>query len=976
MLVLSLCFAKVGALALSNEALNLVQKKVEAFHNSDINLPGVSQVMKGSEEAFEQVTGGVNNLESNLQEIQSSGTNEVKKLKDTFEKQLKEQNGQIEKTKKQNDKLSADIKEVHTSIVNHRSLAFQLQTDCSKLQDHIKNLEVNISTAEEFAKQAMARASNMLEGSNALAVLDELDALDSDARKKAAHAATLDKIAHGQNKMQLFQQYASTASRKPQNAQELLASLTASIDELKQQQATSAKSLKAAFNKAFEEGNATLQAAIEEQAQLKEILEDKTLLQGKIMKAEAELERKKAKLQHDAQALKVFAQRLGAQPSVSLLQVSSNDVKKGSGASLPKVSSFMKQPTHVFEKLHGSLSELQESLAEVQNKQRTQVAKMKSKYQKEMDAGSAENLKIEKINKNLKIKIQKTKDVNKGLRQHAKSLEKETDKMQAAMELLQSNITTAQEFTEKVLASSDNALHNATELSVLLELDDKDAAEHSAKTHKKSLSDIGDDEEESSLLQVGAEAAKKDAAAELLASLMSSLDDLNETQEESEASLKETFDEEMNATTKKHDELVEEHAELNETLVNEIDLEHKLKAAVTHLKETRDALQDRTFALHKFADRVSQEDVAVSLMQIEAHKTEADKADQADKVDKKKLPDVAKVMNRPTEMFKQIGSNVGQLESKLGEIQKMNDEAMNTQRAEYDNKLKALAKANKIVAVANHMVASDIKNLRTTNEGIRAEAKTYMEKNEDLKLVLKLLQKNMTTAQEFTAGALESADQKLYNASEVQVLMELDEQDRNTKDQTIHMLRLQEVAEHQTMGMLQIPGSVDKDPQSLVENLLGSLNQLAQEQGESAQTLKAAYETEFAASEKKHEALAAEQEKLAQTKAAEETLNARLTKALKHLKGTCHSLSAQVDGIRTFMQKMSEISTPSNEAEAARMKSSMKKPGMKNHAKTQQGLNHTQQTEAQDVKEEAEVAEVAQKPKLAALAEKTRSWLR
>jgi len=275
----------------------------------------------------------------------------------------------------------------------------------------------------------------------------------------------------------------------------------------------------------------------------------------------------------------------------------------------------------VFEKLHGSLSELQESLAEVQQKQRTQVGKMKAKYQKEMDKAGAENTKIEKINKNLKLKIEKTHAVNKDLRRQAKSLEKESDKMQAALESLQANITTAQEFTERVLARSDDALNNSTELAVLLELDEKEASERNEKTHHKRLSEIEGEDLETSLLQM--KAGKKDAAADLLASLMSSLDDLNETQEESEASLTETFDEEMNTTTKKHDVLVAEHAELNETLYHEVDLQHQLTAAVTHLKATRDALQDRTFALHKFADRASAEDIdEVSLIQIAARKAD------------------------------------------------------------------------------------------------------------------------------------------------------------------------------------------------------------------------------------------------------------------------------------------------------------------------------------------------------------------
>jgi len=153
---------------------------------------------------------------------------------------------------------------------------------------------------------------------------------------------------------------------------------------------------------------------------------------------------------------------------------------------------------------------------------------------------------------------------------------------------------------------------------VLLELDEKEASERNEKTHHKRLSEIEGEDLETSLLQI--KAANKDAAADLLASLMSSLDDLNETQEESEASLTETFDEEMNSSTIKHDKLVAEHAELNETLYHEVDLQHQLKAAVEHLKATRDALQDRTFALHKFADRVSTEDIDISLIQIAARK--------------------------------------------------------------------------------------------------------------------------------------------------------------------------------------------------------------------------------------------------------------------------------------------------------------------------------------------------------------------
>jgi len=333
-------------------------------------------------------------------------------------------------------------------------------------------------------------------------------------------------------------------------------------------------------------------------------------------------------------------------PQVESWQAEAVSFMQMQSKALPKISSVAKKPGMVFKNLQAHLLELEESLAEQQTKVNREVKKQKATYERQMANQDKVNKVQAEKNKIMKRKIARVQESNKDLNKRAHKVQVENDKIVKQLEVLQTNITTAEEYSRKVLNSTDLAMENATALSVLWELDAQDDASKLARKHDKSIDDIAGDEFAESLLQIDSflqieaeshsessleinagnvmdnvmeKGTGKLEANEYVSDLSGNLDDLEVEENASFAALKEEFDSNMNKSTTKYSVLVEEHMELNATFWAEKETNKQLQEAVRFTADTHKELEKQMKSLREFAASTADNELAsLSFLQIES----------------------------------------------------------------------------------------------------------------------------------------------------------------------------------------------------------------------------------------------------------------------------------------------------------------------------------------------------------------------
>merc|ERR1712157_301963 len=125
-------------------------------------------------------------------------------------------------------------------------------------------------------------------------------------------------------------------------------------------------------------------------------------------------------------------------------------------------------------------------------------------------------------------------------------------------------------------------------------------------------------------------------------------------------------------------------------------------------------------------------------------------------------------------------------------------------------------------------------------------------------------QQNLTSAQEFSSLALDAAEASLWNASQLNVLRELDAEDAAHAREIDRERRLMSVAKSRDLVLVELgvtPGATP-DPRDVLQKLQGSLYDLGKEKSASTEALKARFEKELQAGNELRTSLLEEQANL------------------------------------------------------------------------------------------------------------------
>jgi len=555
----------------------------------------------------------------------------------------------------------------------------------------------------------------------------------------------------------------------------------------------------------------------------------------------------------------------------------------------------LKRERKVATKLTSKLQLFEAKLAAAQKKASSHVSGKKTKFEKVLKTEAAQIEGLRSDNTKLLEEIDVVRSSNTKQRRRAEELKLAATGLRAELQHMQSNITFMQQFMDESLTSSEESM-KATKLNVLSELSDLEHTEKEQKDRKLRLLAITkhNKKTKSVMLQFPMSLDLNGKAQELLSSMSTGLDEFYTDQHEALETMEKSFLKDQATLNATRAELLKEKAELESIKATEDDLKIRLKAAVEILEKAKTTLSQKVNAVHGFSRKMGQKAVPVALLQ-----------DDAVRVPKKTLPTVYQVMNKSTETLNHMHSDTLSLTARVHESQKVATHKIAQQKAVYEKELTERSAQNDVLRLENSGIAKEIKFIHKQNVGFRRQAEELGEENHLLKSKLRLLQMNISTAEEFTSVALTDADARLNvtNIADLQVLAELDAEDASHAKNAAKEKEFTMVAEADS-SLLELASSraaTHGKPQELLQSLLSSLENLGGLENESMSELKSNFNEQWQAGETEHEDLVEQHTLLNSTLANESAVNLRLRKAVSHLTKSNEELKTKSASVSSFV---------------------------------------------------------------------------
>jgi hypothetical protein len=263
----------------------------------------------------------------------------------------------------------------------------------------------------------------------------------------------------------------------------------------------------------------------------------------------------------------------------------------------------------------------------------------------------------------------------------------------------------------------------------------------------------------------------------------------------------------------------------------------------------------------------------------------------------KGLPDVEALL--PSRSFSAMKSKVAALEKRLAEEHQERIGSLMKLKDVYEQKLKLSKRNTSRVERDNIDIASRIKEVKKSNDGLRRQATGLVKANKLLTIQLESFSSNLSLAQEFVQEGLAAS---AANASDVQVLAELTEQDEAARAISKKQSLLGEFGDpSRKLSLLATVGDVHEHAAGdIMGNLATSLSKLSEEDNTSQTVLREAFEKKLSEGLVRHEAALSDQASLNKTKSDVEKLHERLSAAVNHLSKIHSHLLARVKAIKSF----------------------------------------------------------------------------
>eukprot|EP00928_Gymnodinium_smaydae_P049866 TRINITY_DN3349_c0_g1_i1.p1 TRINITY_DN3349_c0_g1~~TRINITY_DN3349_c0_g1_i1.p1 ORF type:complete len:645 (+),score=133.13 TRINITY_DN3349_c0_g1_i1:96-2030(+) len=479
-----------------------------------------------------------------------------------------------------NKNLAAEVKRTERTVRSLRRKAAHVNATNTALLKKIDALKANFSLAKTLIERSVSDGDEELELERRF-----LSELKTNATRASESIAASMAIERSKKQSVLLQKDA-----EDEDPRTLLASMSSALDSESAEEAAKLNSSKAAFESKSLALSKRMAEVTDEQSQLNASLRTERLAVQRVGEAVDYLSSVHTKLQERYDSIRQDLRNVGEYHPVSLLQVVSEKEWGRQVQTDPLEDTLMK--------VNSELGTLQHSLADMEQRRKTSLQEQGRKYEAKLKEQRTIAKVTEAKNEELSKQISVVERSIAELRQNATDLLKANTGLEKDIAGLTANVTLVQEYINRSLNWSDLIHSNLSDLKILSELSHEEDTQNQAKLHNEQLSQIEDalKGEVASLLQVNNNNKKKDAA-EILETLNSSLDLFASEQNSSEELLAKKFEHEMSAVVARQKSLLQDQEGLNATLAMDVNVQRRLKLAISRLQEKRAYLKNSKASL-------------------------------------------------------------------------------------------------------------------------------------------------------------------------------------------------------------------------------------------------------------------------------------------------------------------------------------------------------------------------------------------
>mmetsp|Transcript_12328 Transcript_12328/g.28916 ORF Transcript_12328/g.28916 Transcript_12328/m.28916 type:complete len:367 (+) Transcript_12328:154-1254(+) len=268
-------------------------------------------------------------------------------------------------------------------------------------------------------------------------------------------------------------------------------------------------------------------------------------------------------------------------------------------------------------------------------------------------------------------------------------------------------------------------------------------------------------------------------------------------------------------------------------------------------------------------------------------------------VDGDRLPAVMQLNSAVQANVKQIGARMSELQEQLAKVEHRHENEIAESKHDFEQRLRKQNSRNSEVAQENAQLSQKNSEAQTSIQSLRRQASDLQTKNAEIAEDISQIQANLTVAQEYVAEALKEST-AAQRAPELEVLHELDKQDKEQKARKEHDTHLQEISSGKRLSLLSMESKPVLDPEALMKSLATEYLDLAQQRNASLQALKQAFEKEFDAGEHQYKSLVEKRKDLEAVNKARKELADKLQSAVRHLQKEQKELKKRRASLRKF----------------------------------------------------------------------------
>jgi len=268
--------------------------------------------------------------------------------------------------------------------------------------------------------------------------------------------------------------------------------------------------------------------------------------------------------------------------------------------------------------------------------------------------------------------------------------------------------------------------------------------------------------------------------------------------------------------------------------------------------------------------------------------------------DSRVLPEVPSLLDKSKHVLEVLNKQVSTLKDQLTEAESESQTAVASKKYEYERVLEHQIENSTSMAKANEQLVRETQNLREQNAELRNRAMHLKAKGAQLHKHMLDLKANLTLAQEYVEGVLESRS----NDSALLVLRQLAEQDAALAKSKAHASALQQV----TGALLQTSSRIaSPDVLAVVRNLRERFEDLDLEKAASMAALKQNFDEEFSKELQHQDVLKETGHRLKADRDGQLALREKLQAAVNHLAHAVSFLEQKIQGLQAYAERVSSM---------------------------------------------------------------------